>query len=390
MSEDSIQSPAAGPAGAPADGTPPFRGRRRFFTYAGLGLFAAAAQVILFRRFFEVFEGHEFGLGCFYATWLLWVAAGAWAGRRASRVLARSPGTFDLLPLVYLPAFVAQWWLVDRARVIAGVPPVELFPFLDMAPVALLVNAPVSFFTGLLFTLACASAPRDSDGVSRVYAWEAAGAFAGGLAVVGLLAAGMTEERIALLASAALSGLLAAGAGRVFFRTPAGAAATVLLLAAGFGADAYWTRANDRAVWQRLLGGDESPEGRFVTPQAVYRYGRQGESWIVLSRESVCEALPSEERSAQVAALHLACAPHARRVLIVGPFAQALCLTLLKFDGIEDVVWLHPDPAYPAALCSRLPREFRADPTRLHTPAEDARMFLEHETGRFDIVLAAA
>lgn len=387
MSEDSVHSSAAGPAGASADGAPPVPGRRRLFTYAGLGLFAAAAQVILFRRFFEVFEGHEFGLGCFYATWLLWVAAGAWAGRRASGVLSRAPGTFDLLPLIYLPAFVAQWWLVDRARAIAGVPPVELFPFLDMAPVALLVNAPVSLFTGLLFTLACASAPRDSGGVSRVYAWEAAGAFAGGLAVVGLLAAGMTEERVALLAAAALSGFLAAGAGRVSFRMTAGAAAAVLVLAAGFGADAQWTRANDRSVWRRLLGGDESPEGRFVTPQAVYRYGRQGESWIVLSRESVCEALPSEERSAQVAALHLACAPHARRVLVIGPSAQALCLALLKFDGIEDVVWLHPDPAYPAALRSRLPREFQADPARLHTPAVDPRLFLEREAGRFDIVI---
>lgn len=361
---------------------------RRVLIYVGLGFFASVAQVLLFRRFFEVFEGHELGLGCFYASWLLWVALGAAAGRLWNRTRA-SVGSFDPWPLLYLPAFALQWFLTDRARGLAGVAPQDLFPFLQMAPAAVLVNAPLSFVTGLLFARACGTAAGTAGIVGRVYAWEAAGGFAGGLSVVAALAMGMTEERAAILAAASLAVFAAAGSQRRTFIPWACALAALAVLAVGVGADAAWCRTGDRTHWQRLMGSDGVTDGRFVTPQATYRYGTGRSSWVVLSRESVCEALPSEERAAQIAALHVACAPHARRVLIVGPGAWAVGLAFLKLDGIDEVVWLHPDPAYPQRMRALVPAAYRADPARLVTPARDAREYLEHEDGKFDVVVLA-
>ena len=61
----------------------------------------------------------------------------------------------EFLALLYVPAFIAQQLLIDNARALVGVASYELFPFGRMALLSLLSNAPVSFLTGFLFTLAC-------------------------------------------------------------------------------------------------------------------------------------------------------------------------------------------------------------------------------------------
>jgi len=352
---------------------------------AGLGAFAVLAQTILFRSFFDTFEGSEFGVACFFASWLVWVAAGAALARPCAARMGHGP-RLALLALLYLPAAAAQLALIAHARDLAGVSAHDVFPVLRMLPAAFAVNAPVSLLTGFLFTVACAATRGASGAASRVYALEALGGGLGGAAVTGMLAAGMTDERTLLLGAAglALAALPAAGSAR---RAAAPALLALGLLAAvGSGADRAWTRAADTHAWTRLLPAG-ALRGRFATPQGVYRIGTRDGTWIVQSRESIVETIPAGDREAGVAALHLAAAPLAHRILVAGPGSLGVAQSFLCVPGIREVVWLPPDPLYPAALLARLPKDVQPDPLRFCAPGRDIRAYLEEEGPAFDLIV---
>ncbi len=346
-----------------------------------LGFFAFVAQTLLFRDFLTVFEGSEFGLASFFCSWLAGLSLGAWAGRWSFRLAGRALRRLEWLGLCYLPAFLLQSWLVAHARDLAGVRPFELFAFWRMLPVALLANAPVSVVTGLLFAWACAwMEERHSLPVARVYIWETAGSVAGGASTTLLLVWGLASGTIALCA------VLCLGLGMVAFRRRLGlltmALATALLV---LGAGPRWDKGRAVNAWSRLLPS-ESFQGVFHTPQARYLHGVHRGQFIVMSWEAVTETLPETEQSSEVVAVHLAQAPKARNVLVVGPGSLALCRRWLEVPDVR-VAWLHPDPEYPARLLSILPTEFRAGLERLDLPGRDPRTFLREEKGFFDLVV---
>ena len=119
------------------------------------GMFGLVAQSVLFRDFLTVFEGNEIGIAWFFATWLIWVAFGAFAGKLPFRLLDGMSASFQYLPLVYVPAFFLQSFLISVSRNISGVTAFEIFPMGRMLCVSAVANAPVSICTGFLFTLAC-------------------------------------------------------------------------------------------------------------------------------------------------------------------------------------------------------------------------------------------
>lgn len=358
--------------------------RRAVLPFAA-GILAFVCQTLLFRSFFGAFESNEIGIALFLVSWLLWVAAGAVAGRGWLRRVPGQASSYDLWIWLYVPAFLLQLTLCDYARTLAGVPPYALFPLARLLPAALLVNAPVSWITGWLFTLASEWLARTGQApVSRAYMLDALGCAAGGLGTTVLLAVGFSEERIFLVAVALLgvAGTIAAPPRRRVW--PAVVTGVAILLLA-LNVDARWTRARDRAAWTRRGWGTESHDA-FATPRARYRIGRRKGEIVILAGESLVETLPAEERARTAAALHLAQHPRARRVLVIGPGSYALSCALLRAPGVEKVCWLHPDPDYPARLVAHLPPEIRP-PSGLEMPGEDARVWARRTGERFDFIL---
>ena len=125
---------------------------QNFFLFAS-GIFAMAAQTLIFREFVTAFESDDFGVGIFFASWLFWVGLGAWGLSRCQRLTERIKVEF--LGLSYIPAFLVQWLLIVHARDIAGIESYSLFPILKMILWSFLLNAPVSIISGCLFFLAC-------------------------------------------------------------------------------------------------------------------------------------------------------------------------------------------------------------------------------------------
>jgi spermidine synthase len=355
-----------------------------------IGFFPLFAQALLFRGFLTEFEGHEFAVGCFFCSWLLWLGAGALLVRLAGPHAERFQPHMPSLVLAYLPAFALQYYLLTHARQLAGVQPYEFFPLGKILLFCLPANAPLSLLTGLLFTLACSWAgSRYSLPLARVYALESFGSFAGGIAVTLLLAAGMPPETA--FGWAALFLCLAA----LFYQLTAGsrsAAVLALALALPAAAGLFFDAGGDlaargqSAAWQRLLPGGRL-SGTFTTPQGTYLFGYYREQFNVVFGEAPCESVPELEHASEVAAAHLAQMPHARSVLVIGPGSLALCQRFLDLPQTARVTWLHTDPAYPARLLQVLPAHLRKNTDRLETPALEIRAALQGRPGDYDLVL---
>ncbi len=365
----------------------PVDGWRGLSLVFAVGFFSLAAQALLFRTFLTVFEGNELGIACFFASWLTWVAIGAFAARSRLRFMLAITARFELLPLLFFPAFLLQAALLGGARELAGVEPYELFPLVSMLPSTFIANAPVGFCTGLLFTLGCRWL-GDKPGlpVARVYIWESIGSFAGAVTATFLLARGVASEQVFLVVflpvTLALAACPAAGwLARIPALLPAAAVAALLLS----GSAARWERHNSLQSWRRLLPR-ETYGGTFTTPDATYQYGECDGQFNVAAWETVTDTIPSTEHASEVIALHLAQRPQARRFLVVGRGAFALCRRLLDLPQADTITWIDPDPAYPSTLLRVLPARFQPGVERLDMPRADIRRWLASATSTYDVV----
>ena len=354
-----------------------------------IGFFPLFAQALLFRSFLTEFEGHEFAVGCFFGSWLIWLGAGAvlalLAGQRADRLLPHVP----LLVLAYLPACALQQYLLTDARQLAGVQAYEFFPLGKVLVFSLLANAPLSLLTGFLFTLACSwTGQRHGLPLARVYALESFGSFAGGVAVTIMLTAGMDPETAfgwaaLLLCGAVLFYQLATRSWRA-----AALPLALVALAAGvqfLGAGRQLAATRQADTWQRLLPGGRCT-GAFTTPQGGYLFGFYREQFNVVFGEALCETVPDLEHASEVVAAHLAQKPDAHSVLVIGPGSLAICQRFLDLPQISRVTWLHTDPAYPAHLLQALPAGLRTNTDRLDAPPLEIHAALQ-QPGAYDLVV---
>ena len=161
------------------------------------GLFTIAAQALLFREFITTFEGSDISVGIFFGSWFLWVGLGALLVYRAGTFAKKLLTNIEFLFLCYLPAFIAGLILIIQARELAGIAPYALMPIKVIVLLSIVVNAPVSIITGMLFPIACRWVQKEDElAVSRVYIIEAAGSFLGGLGTTLLLGVSVSSARI--------------------------------------------------------------------------------------------------------------------------------------------------------------------------------------------------
>ena len=125
-------------------------GVTRGFVILAYGLFSISAQTLVFREFITSFESNDITIGIFFACWFLWIAIGAMLVNASKRLTDFLLANIELLYLSYIPAFVLQVLLIIHIRQIADIAPYTLLPIPAALLLSALVNAPVSFITGLL------------------------------------------------------------------------------------------------------------------------------------------------------------------------------------------------------------------------------------------------
>ena len=369
------------------------------------GLFSIAAQTLLFREFVTTFEGNDISVGIFFASWFLWVGLGAVLVRKADALAEKLLKWIEFLFLAYLPAFVLQVILILQARELAGIESYTLWSIQDILLVSIIVNAPISLFTGMLFPLACRWVGSGSVckgiPVSHVYMLEAAGSFAGGIGATILLGRGINSARIflllALILSLAVFLVKLAGIFVPDTRRAAGLKSRTVLCSLSLlvpvavclclvqRIDEILMSRMRAIKWTKLLP-KEALTGSFQTAQAEYLYGTYQGQWIAIREGSVAEALPDESSAGRIAAIALCQKPDARNVLVIGS-GLGLCRELLQLPQIENITWTHYDSEYIQKVNRYIPSGLKISDERFEPTDIDVRSLLSDKQKSFDIVI---
>jgi spermidine synthase len=353
------------------------------------GLFTIAAQTLLFREFVTAFEGNDISVGVFFGSWFLWVGLGAMLVRRWGRLAQVLLHHVEFLFLIYIPALAIQLLLIVQVRGLAGLASYDLMSVQAIVLWSLVVSAPVSLVTGLLFPLACRWVEQTQGfPVSHVYILEAVGSVLGGILVTMLLALHVDAVRVLFCMTVALAAsVLASSCAGPTRRTVQGSSLILVLLPVlGLvgGLDGNLARQMRLLKWAKLFPRD-AYRGALQTTQAEYLYGQYQGQWVVVRDGAACEALPNEA-AGQAAAVALCQKPDARRVLVVGS-GLGLCSRLLTLPQVECVAWAHPDSEYVARIPECVPEQLRIHDGRFTPIVKELRQYLTGRKDRFDLVI---
>jgi len=380
----------------------------RSFMIFSYGLFTIAAQALFFREFISTFESNDISVGVFFGCWFLWVGLGAIIVYRAKNFAEKLLNNTEFLFLCYIPAFIIQLVLIIQARELAGIEYYQLLPIRTIILLSILINAPVSIITGMLFPTACrwfqpvrnsitsnniVQKGRVSNWfqqdqelpISRVYILEAAGSLIGGLGATILLGFGVSSVTIffilAFIVTFSFSFVQLARLKRwVWAFVP-----VCILICLFAGADKYLSQQLRIIKWSKLLPKD-ALSGSFQTAQAEYLYGVYQDQWVAVRQGSTCETLPDRESAGLIAAIGLCQNPDAKRVLVIGS-GLGLCYEFLRLPQIETITWAHCDDEYVQKVEKFIPAELKIDDKRLYRLAGDVRSLLSEKKQYYDIVI---
>ncbi|MGD8309089.1 MAG: 4Fe-4S binding protein [Chromatiales bacterium] len=359
-----------------------------------LGVLAQVAQAVLARELLVVFYGNEITLGAFFASWLLWVGVGSTAVALGRRRLRRPPALLvgGMLALPWLLA--SQVLLVRVCRHFLEASPAELLGLGELMGTAFVVTLPTGLALGAAFPLGCrllteAGTPEAVRAASRLYIFDALGAFAGGLLFTFVLIewAGVwpTLGWSALLAAGAA---LWVGAGRALrLAAAATLVAGVALLAPPVSGPLH--RAAEALRFEAIQPGLD------LVDTVETRYGhlavaRLGEQYSVLHDGRIGVSFPDPKPVAQAAAFLQAQSAGAHRVLMLGGADAELAAELMRYPVDRLDLVADDEPAFQTVL-ARYPAEVRAafDDPRLRVHFQDGRRFVNAmpAAARYDLVL---
>jgi len=366
----------------PARSSGPGSSPRLLPAFAGAGLAATAAQVLLLRELLVSASGDEASIAVGYAAWFLGIALGAAARRRLAAARALPAGALVALLAASAGAGIV---LLRLLRAAAAPPPGEL-PGLGL--VLLLAAAallPSGSLVGASFAALGAFAATllpPGAALARLYVVESLGSLGAGVGASLLVGTLLAPFPASLLAGLLASLLLAAA--RVPGRRAAVAAAAALAIALLVAPPV--DLATEELRFRAL-----SPASPLVavadTPHAHLLLGGGGplELW---ENGAFASSFPDPHSSETYAHLAVSLAASPRRVLALGPVERGPLRFLLP-HGVERLDLVVPDPRALAFVAGRLPPEdVRAlRDRRVRVVEDDPRRFLARSREAWDLVL---
>jgi len=324
---------------------------------------------MLLRELAAVFLGHEISFGVAIAAWLLWGGAGSLHELRSPEPGHRLASRLGALALA-APATVI---LIRLSKLL--IPPGNL-PGLFMSLVLpFLVLAAPSWLLGAIFAEGAAlGAP------GRIYLWESAGAFTGGLLATWLYR--FNPPALVVLAGGGVAlALLALRCRRKSnSRFPfVCLAAGGVLFACAFSLE-RWTR---QAQWSRytLLTQRETPYEQAVLV-------RLGDVHVLFEDGIVSAQFP--DPASQEEQVHWPLLLHAapERVLALGISADIAVPEILKHP-VRSVDAVNPDPAVLTLIKPYLDPSARSawEDKRVHWTTADPRVWVRQHRGTYDVIL---
>ena len=340
---------------------------------AALGFTSIIGQVVLMRELVAVFYGNELVLGLILGWWLLWEAVGAWGlGRRAERH-GWGQRALSLTVALAAVALPLQIVLTRSIRDLMGITPGAFVPLGQMVWAVGLIVAPYCLAHGLGFGLAARLLTGDKA-AGRAYAYESAGAVAGGALFSFVLIERLDPFQIIL----ALSAITLFIALRPRLSVLCLSSFVFFILALPLGARLH--QATLARQWPRLVFAGDSRYGRLTITGLGGQRAFFANGLLAFETES---AFPEE-----VVHLPLLAHPAPRSVLLIGGGVSGDLRELFKHD-VESLVYLELDPLVIEAARMHLPPQQAAllDDPRLTLVYQDGRRYVSHSQERFDVIV---
>jgi spermidine synthase len=347
-----------------------------------LGCCGITAQSIFVREMMALFTGTELVIGVLFAGWLVWVGLGGLVGGRAV-LRGRDPGFARFAGLTVLVAVLLPVTTVciRLGRGAIATPPGAIPPFGPALAFSVIVMAPFAFTYGSIYNIASVLWRERGGGlrlgISRVYAWEAAGSVFGAL-----LFSFVLLTRLSQLDAAVIVAFVLAGSVTLY---PAGGAFSwrrgVVFAAAAACAVVVTPRA-DRASIDAVFPGYD------VRAFVSSRYGEL----VVAARREVVSVFagggrlfsyPEPERTEEVVDIPLLISPAPRSVLLIGGSLGGGWEEALKSPTVDSLDCIELDGSL---FRLALPTE-AARPPGVRFLAADGRFFLASTSRRYDVVI---
>ncbi|MEW6075325.1 MAG: hypothetical protein AB1530_03360 [Candidatus Omnitrophota bacterium] len=358
-----------------------------------IGISGVCAQVLLLRELLVSFFGNELTLGMILANWMVLEAVGALAiGRIIER--AKNPyGVFIILEIVFSIGLLCALYCARVFKVFMHLPVGQGLGLMPIFWVSFLIQLPVSFSHGALFSAACKihsfKVHSAAKGIGSVYTLETVGTALGGLLITYLLVPWFGTFAIAgwiALANFFISLILLRNivSARVRIATFASiiALSCICIILQGF-----LQTSSIREQWRgnEVVAYRNSVYGNIVITQR----DRQ-KTFFYNGIPVVAMPYPDIAFVEEFAGFPLLLHGHAKKVLVIGAGSGGLLREILKYP-ISKLDYAQVDPEMIALLKRYSPDLVRGELSdkRVKVINKDGRSLLLNRYTRYDVVILA-
>jgi spermidine synthase len=364
---------------------------RRFAIFCalfGLGFVSISTQIYLFRELLFVFQGNELIFGVGLANWMLLTGFGAFIGRFSGQIKNREPFfLFLMLLLAIIPILTILKLDIWRSVIL---PPGVMAGLKDIYYTSLLMQTPVCFLSGFLFTSFTALLPPRLEApvgsmfrrfpIGSAYAVESLGALVAGLLVNAVLlwTVGSFEALRILAIGFLVTVVLFAFLIKSWFPriiTPLVAGGIVWMI---FSFPFHEFSLSMLFEGETIVADQETPYGRVIMTSDNGQDNLYENGMLLFSSGNVI----SDEESVHFGMIQH---PDPQRVLLISGGLSGAMDEIIKYQP-EQIDYMELNPAL-VDLFRPAEGEITEAPPRIERYTTDARRFLTRTDALYDVVL---
>ena len=353
------------------------------------GLTSVIAQVAMMRELLVVFYGNELCIGIMLASWLIWVACGSAISGFLVKKGISSVNLFLLIQVLTALLLPVTLILIKLTRNIFKISQVEIIGIGPAIFIPLVILAGICTLIGLQFSSACrlfTEINEDkpvSNSISKVYMYEAAGWFAGGVLFNYVLAGLMNNYYILLglvIINMLIAFLMAVLGKKLFF-----ASLTFIMMITC----AVFTFSPASAVIYNNVLKKQWPGDYKLLASVDSFYGnvtvRERKKQVSIYQNGILD-FTSDDTLYNEELVHLTMlrAPYVKNVFLIGGGVSGVLEEILKYPMIEKVWYAELDPLI-IELGKKYLKPGSLNNKRVTVLNTDARLFLK-SMGRENIL----
>ena len=355
------------------------------------GILSVFSQTALVREFLSIFKGNELCIGSILASWLIWVAVGAWI---SGHIFKKTDTVLLYINTQLIQAFILilslyfvktlKFFLNLSCGEVPGIIPSIILPFIIMFPLCFLFGMQFRIVSRLYYEH---NRNDVAYSISRTYALEAAGWFIGGIIFNYLFVNFINNFYVAVIScgifitAALIMSLLAGKKIHV---------ALCLLLISGIAYSSispllknsyYEIQKKQYSGEYQLIEAIDSKYGNVAVLKRKKQYSIYQNGILSFSSDN---SLQNEE----IVHFTLLRFPYAKNALLIGGGMSGVIDELLKYPGMENVWCTELDPNV-VGLSKKYFKSGAFKDKRVKIINTDGRLFVKNLKGDrcFDCVI---